>query len=205
MLDCIASGTVWVDMKSLGVDVLISAPQKGWSGPSCCGIVMLSQRARDLVDGVSSDTFACNLGKWLDVMEKYEDGGHMYFATMPTDALAAFRDVINEARGFGFDSLKKKQWELGTRIREILSSKGIKSVAGKGNEAPGVVVCYTSDPKIVQKFQSQGLQIAGGVPLKCDEPEGFMTFRIGLFGLDKLKDINRTVKRFEKALDKIIQ
>jgi len=46
VLDCIASGTIWVDMQATGVDVVISAPQKGWSASPCCGLVMLSALAR---------------------------------------------------------------------------------------------------------------------------------------------------------------
>jgi len=204
VLDCIASGTVWVDMKQLGIDVLISAPQKGWSGPACAGLVMMSAAARKLLNG-DSDSFSCNLAKWTEVMEKYESGSHMYHATMPTDALATFRDVICEARGIGFDTLKQKQWTLGNNVRNVLANRGIVSVASEGFCAPGVIVCYSTRSDIVKAFQKHGIQIAGGVPLKCDEPEGFSTFRLGLFGIDKLCNISETTARLEKALDSIFK
>ena len=60
----------------------------------------------------------------------------------------------------------------------------------------------TADPEIQngKKFAASGVQIAAGVPLQCDEPADFMTFRIGLFGLDKLHDVERSVSRLEEAL-----
>jgi aspartate aminotransferase-like enzyme len=206
VLDCIASGTVWVDMQASGVDVLLSAPQKGWSASPCCGLVMLSPLARERIDGTTSTSFACDLRKWLQIMEAYENGGFAYHATMPTDGLATLRDVMKETEKYGFDNMKAKQLELGKRIRSLLADKGFNSVAAEGFEAPGVVVSYTDDDGIRsgQKFADAGLQIAPGVPLQCDEPDDFKTFRIGLFGLDKLLDVEAAVTRFAKALDRIL-
>ena len=206
VLDCIASGTIWVDMQAVGVDVLISAPQKGWSASPCSGLVMLSAEARKRIDGTSSSSFACDLKKWLEIMTAYENGGHAYHATMPTDALAGFRGTVKETEAYGFDKVRDEQQELGDRVRALLSGRGFKSVAAPGFEAPGVVVCYTDDGDIKtgKKFAAQGLQIAAGVPLQCDEPADFQTFRIGLFGLDKLHNIERTVGNLEKALDEIV-
>ncbi|KPJ79440.1 MAG: class V aminotransferase [Gemmatimonas sp. SG8_23] len=205
VLDCIASGTVWVDMEQTGVDVLVSAPQKGWSGSPCCGLVMLGARGVARLAETKSTSFACDLAKWHQIMQAYENGGHAYHATMPTDGLRAFADVIAETRAFGFDRAKQNQLELGRRVRAALEGAGFPSVAAEGFQAPGVVVSYTSDPEIKSgaKFAAQGMQIAAGVPLQCGEPEGFQTFRIGLFGLDKLKDVDRTVETFEGALGAI--
>ena len=206
VLDCIASGTVWVDMQATAVDVLISAPQKGWSGSPCCGLVMLNSRAAELLKTTNSSSFSCDLRKWHDIMQAYENGAHAYHATMPTDSLIQFRDVMNEAAELGFESLKQKQIELGQRIRDVLEAQGIQSVAAKGFQAPGVVVSYTSDDLVQngKSFAQAGMQIAAGVPLMCDEPQGFKTFRLGLFGLDKLNNIDRTVSSFEQALSKVI-
>jgi aspartate aminotransferase-like enzyme len=206
VLDCIASGTVWVDMQASGVDVLLSAPQKGWSASPCCGLVMLGPLARERIDGTTSTSFACDLRKWLQIMEAYENGGFAYHATMPTDGLATLRDIMKETEKYGFDNMKAKQLELGKRIRSLLADKGFNSVAAEGFEAPGVVVSYTDDDGIRsgQKFADAGLQIAPGVPLQCDEPDDFKTFRIGLFGLDKLLDVEAAVARFAKALDRIL-
>ena len=205
VIDCIASGTVWLDMKSLGIDVLISAPQKGWSSSPCCGLVMMSARAVERVRATTSTSFACDLGKWLQIMETYEKGGHAYHATMPTDGLRAFRDCMLENRAYGFAKLKEQQLELGRRVRKLMEGRGFPSVAGEGFQAPGVVVSYTSDGDLQtgKKFMAQGLQVAAGVPLQCDERSDFKTFRIGLFGLDKLQNIDRTVASLEAALDKI--
>lgn len=205
VLDCIASGTIWVDMEACGVDVLISAPQKGWSGPPCGGLVMLSDRGYQQLKSTTSTSFACDLGKWMQIMEAYENGGHAYHATMPTDALRSFRDVMKETEAYGFDKVHAQQQELGDKIRALLKAKGFKSVAADGFGAPGVVVCYTDDPEIHsgKAFMNLGLQIAAGVPLRCDEPEGFQTFRIGLFGLDKLQNVDRTVAKFEASLNQI--
>ncbi|WP_343034868.1 aminotransferase class V-fold PLP-dependent enzyme [Aromatoleum diolicum] len=205
VLDCIASGTIWVDMLATGVDILISAPQKGWSASPCCALVMLGERARERIDATTSTSFACDLKKWLQIMEAYEKGGHAYHATMPTDALTAMREVMLETERYGFDKVRAEQQELGERVRALLASRGFRSVAAEGYEAPGVVVSYTDDPEIQsgRKFIAQGLQTAAGVPLQCDEPADFRTFRIGLFGLDKLHNVERSVKSLEQALDAI--
>jgi aspartate aminotransferase-like enzyme len=203
VLDCIASGCIWVDMDQTGVDVLISAPQKGWSASPSAGLVMMGPRAVERLGETQSDSFAIDLAKWRAIMAAYEAGGHAYHATMPTDALRGLRDAMAEARAVGLEKLKAAQWELGTKVRALLAAKGYKSVAAPGFEAPGVVVSYTGDPDIKsgKKFLGLGLQIAAGVPLQCDEGEGFSTFRIGLFGLDKLRDVNATVARLGAALD----
>ena len=206
VLDCIASGTVWVDMEACGVDVLISAPQKGWSGSPCCGLVMLSALGLERLEATTSTSFACDLGKWHQIMQAYEGGGHAYHATMPTDALRTFVSVMKETEVYGFDRIRAQQEELGARVRSLLESKGIKSVAASGFQAPGVVVSYTEDEgiKTGQKFAALGIQIAAGVPLRCDEPEDFSTFRLGLFGLDKLQNIDRTVGKLDEALSEIL-
>ena len=205
VLDCIASGTIWVDMAANNVDVLISAPQKGWSATPCCALVALGERARARIDATSSTSFACDLKKWLQIMEAFENGGHAYHATMPTDGLATLRDVMLETEAYGFENVCREQYELGRRIRELMVAKGFVSVAAEGFQAPGVVVSYTSDPDIHtgKKFLAQGLQTAAGVPLQCDEPADYRSFRIGLFGLEKLHDIERTVANFAKALDAV--
>lgn len=205
VLDCIASGTIWVDMEKTGVDILISAPQKGWSGPPCAGLVMLSKRARDAIDNTESDSFACNLKQWLQIMEAYENGGHAYHATMPTESLRVFRDVMKETFEFGLDTAKQNQQQLGNDVRALLKSKGLVSVAAEGFEAPGVVVCYadSADIKTGKVFAAEGIQIAAGVPLQCDEGEDFSTFRLGLFGLDKLKNVDGTVASLKQVVDKI--
>ncbi|GGE57296.1 aminotransferase class V-fold PLP-dependent enzyme [Actibacterium pelagium] len=206
VLDCIASGCIWVDMEATGVDVLISAPQKGWSASPSAGLVMLSDRALARIEDTQSDSFAIDLKKWLQIMQAYEAGGHAYHATMPTDALRAFRDTVAETRDYGFDRLRAAQWEQGNRVREYLASKGIKSVAADGFGAPGVVVSYTDDPDIQngKKFLAEGMQIAAGVPLACDEGDAFKTFRLGLFGLDKLYDVDGSVSRLTAVLDKVL-
>ncbi|MEO8407411.1 MAG: alanine--glyoxylate aminotransferase family protein [Oxalobacteraceae bacterium] len=206
VLDCIASGTIWVDMVANGVDVLISAPQKGWSASPCCALVMLSVLAREKIESTNSTSFACDLRKWLQIMEAYENGGHAYHATLPTDALTRLRDTMKETQEYGFDKVRAEQQELGKRVRALLVGKGLKSVAAEGFQAPGVVVSYTDDAGIQsgKKFLSAGLQAAAGVPLQCDEPADFQTFRLGLFGLDKLHNIDRTVENLNKALDKIL-
>ena len=203
VLDCVASGTVWVDMVASRVDVLISAPQKGWSASPCCALIALGERARARIDATTSSSFACDLKKWLQIMESYEAGGHAYHATMPTDALAAMRDVMLETEAYGFARVCREQQELGRRVRQLLESRGYPSVAAEGFKAPGVVVSYTSDPDIQngRKFLAVGLQTAAGVPLQCDEPPEFRTFRIGLFGLEKLHNPERTVDNLAKALD----
>lgn len=206
VLDCIASGCAWVDMKATGVDVLISAPQKGWSATPCAGLVMMSDRAVARMADTTSNSFAVDLKKWRSIMQAYENGGHAYHATMPTDGLRAFRDTMIETRDYGFAKLKDAQWALGNAVRSYLAGKGIKSVAADGFGAPGVVVSYTDDPAIQNgsKFGAEGMQIAAGVPLQCDEPEDFRTFRLGLFGLDKLYDVEATMARLVPVLDKVL-
>jgi aspartate aminotransferase-like enzyme len=205
VLDCIASGAMWVDMPSCGVDVLISAPQKGWSGPPCCGFALLGDRALQRLEQTSSNSFACDLKKWHQIMQAYENGGHAYHATMPTDALVAVRDQMREAFDFGLPRLKSAQIELGQRVRDSLARRGVKSVAAPGFQSPGVVVSYTRDPQIQsgRAFAAHGVQIAAGVPLACDEPADFMSFRLGLFGLDKWKDVDGAVQRLDRALDAV--
>ena len=205
VLDCIASGTVWVDMQACGIDVLISAPQKGWSASPCSALVMLSAHAEAALETTTSSSFAADLKKWRQIMQAYENGGHAYHATMPTDALLAFRDTMLETRDYGFDKVKQEQLELGRAVRELMHDKGFKSVAAEGFGAPGVVVSYTTDDGLQsgKAFGQLGLQTAAGVPLMCDEPEGFKTFRIGLFGIGKLTNIDRTVGYFADTLDQI--
>ena len=206
VLDCIASGCAWVDMKATGVDVLISAPQKGWSASPSAGLVMLSERGAARLEETQSDSFAIDLKKWRQIMVAYESGGHAYHATMPTDAMLAFRDTMAETREYGFARLKEAQWQLGNGVRAMLKDKGIVSVAADGFGAPGVVVSYTTDPEIQtgRAFAAKGMQIAAGVPLQCDEPEGFMTFRLGLFGIDKLYDVEATLARLKRVVDQVL-
>ena len=203
VLDCIASGAMWVDMEACGIDVLISAPQKGWSSSPCCAMVMLSERARTAIDSTASSSFAMDLKKWLQVMETYESGAHVYHATMPTDALTRLRSTMVETRNYGFAKVKAEQEELGRKVRALFESRGFASVAADGFKAPGVVVSYTTDPEIQsgKKFLDEGLQTAAGVPLQCDEGAEFKTFRVGLFGLDKWHHVDRTVKSLADALD----
>ena len=205
VLDCIASGAMWVDMRATGVDVLISAPQKGWSSSPCCAMVMLSERARQAIDGTTSSSFACDLKKWLQIMETYESGAHMYHATLPTDALTRLRDTMKETQAYGFAKVRAEQESLGAKVRALFESRGLASVAAEGFKAPGVVVSYTSDPEIQsgKKFIAQGLQTAAGVPLQCDEGADFKTFRVGLFGLEKWHHVDRTVAQLADALDRI--
>ena len=205
VLDCIASGTIWVDMQACGIDVLVSAPQKGWSGSPCAGLVMLSDLARERIDSTQSTSYACDLRKWLQIMETYEGGAHAYHATLPTDALTLVRDVMLETRTYGFARVRAEQQRLGNAVRALLVARGFKSVAAEGFQAPGVVVSYTEDAEMQtgKKLMAQGLQIAAGVPLQCDEGADFQSFRIGLFGLDKLHDVDGTVARLAAALDRL--
>ena len=205
VLDCVASGAVWVDMQATGVDVLISAPQKGWSGSPGCAFVMLSERARAALETTTSTSFAADLKKWVQIMETYEGGSHAYHATLPTEAITLTRDAMVETREYGFEKVQAEQWELGKRVRALMASKGIRSVAAEGYQAPGVVVSYTDDDGLHtgKAFIAQGLQTAAGVPLRCDEPADYKTFREGLFGLDKLHNIDRTVAHLEQALARI--
>lgn len=202
VLDCIASGTLWVDMQATGVDVLISAPQKGWSASPCAAMVMLSESATARMEETTSSSFAADLKKWHQIMQAYEGGAHAYHATLPTDALRKLYEAMNETRALGFDTVRDAQIQLGAEVRAALSEAGFKSVAAPGFEAPGVVVTYTSDDSIQNgsRFKAVGLQVAAGVPLMCDEPADFKTFRIGLFGLDKLTNVGRTVDNLKQAL-----
>ncbi len=202
VLDCVASGAIWVDMAATGVDVIVTAPQKGWSSTPCAGLVMLSEHARSVIDTTTSSSFSLDLRKWLAIMESHEKGTNVYHATLPTDGLAQLRDVMAETQAFGFENARAAQVEIGRRIRSLLESKGIRSVAAPGFQAPGVVVSYTdhADWANTQAFAAQGLQVAAGVPLACDEPADYRAFRVGLFGLDKLKNVDRTVANFERAL-----
>ena len=205
VLDCIASGAMWVDMQATGVDLLISAPQKGWSSSPCCAMVMLSERARKAIDATTSSSFSCDLKKWLQIMETYEAGGYSYHATLPTDALTRLAAVMKETQAYGFAKVRAEQIALGAKVRELFEGRGLKSVAAEGFKAPGVVVSYTTDPDIqsTKKFVAEGLQTAAGVPLQCDEGADFMTFRIGLFGLDKWHNVDRTVATLADALDRV--
>jgi aspartate aminotransferase-like enzyme len=205
VLDCVASGAMWVDMEETGVDVLISAPQKGWSGSPCCAMVMLSARAREAIEGTRSSSFSCDLKKWMQIAEGYEKGQHAYHTTMPTDALVRLQGVMLETRAYGFEKVRQEQIALGAKVRALLESRGFPSVAAEGFKAPGVVVSYTTDPGIQsgKKFIEAGLQTASGVPLQCDEGADFSTFRIGLFGLEKWHNVDRTVGHLAAALDKV--
>jgi len=206
VLDCIASGCAWVDMKALGVDVLISAPQKGWSASPCAGLVMMNAAATERARARQSTSFSVDLGKWLTIMDAYIGGGHAYHATLPTDGLRAFRDTMLETKKYGFERLKDAQWSQGQQVRALLAERGFKSVAADGFGAPGVVVCYTQDPDIQtgKKFAAQGMQIAAGVPLQCDEGPDYRSFRLGLFGLDKLYDVDASVARLKSTLDHVL-
>ncbi len=205
VLDCIASGAMWVDMKAIGVDVLVSAPQKGWSSSPACAMVGLSARALKVMEGTTSSSYACDLKKWHQIMQAYETGSHAYHATMPTMALLKLRDTMAETRARGFAKVREQQIELGRKVRELMESRGLPSVAAEGFKAPGVVVSYTTDPDIqnAKKFIAVGVQAAAGVPLMCDEPADFRTFRLGLFGLDKWANVDRSVTQLRDALDKI--
>ncbi|QWE17963.1 aminotransferase class V-fold PLP-dependent enzyme [Polynucleobacter corsicus] len=207
VLDCIASGATWVDMKACNVDVLITAPQKGWSSSPCCAMVAMGERARERIESTQSSSFSMDLKKWLQIMEAYEKGGHVYHTTMPTDALKILRNVMKETQSLGFAALKAKQQELGDKVRALLVSNGYHSVAAKGFQSPGVVVSYTKDPDIQsgKKFIALGMQTAAGVPLQCDERPDFRTFRLGLFGLEKLAHVDRTVDHLATALEKITE
>jgi aspartate aminotransferase-like enzyme len=203
VLDCIASGTLWVDMQATGVDVLITAPQKGWTGTPCCAMVMLSEMARQRIEDTTSTSFSMDLRKWLQIMETYEGGGHAYHATMPTDGLRRLREVMEETENDGLERVREAQQTLGDRVRSLLVRNGHQSVAAEGFQAPSVVVSFADDAGIVGRFADVGLQVAGGVPLMCDERDDYQSFRIGLFGLDKLEHVDRTVERLEQALERL--
>jgi aspartate aminotransferase-like enzyme len=206
VLDCIASGAMWVDMTATGIDILISAPQKGWSASPCCALVVLSARAREEMANTTSSSFACDLAKWLQIIQAYESGAHAYHATMPTDALTSLRSAMLETEAYGFEALRSAQIDLGAKVRALLESKGFRSVAAKSFQAPSVVVSYTDDADMQsgKKFKLAGLQSAAGVPLQCDEPADFRSFRLGLFGLEKLRNVDRTVANLEAALKQMV-
>ncbi len=205
VLDCIASGAMWVDMQACGVDVIITAPQKGWSSSPCCALIAMSERARATIEGTTSTSYSCDLKKWLQVVETYEKGSHIYHTTMPTDSLRVLRDTMKETRAAGWQNLKQAQIDLGDKVRRMLEAKGFKSVAAPGFQAPCVVVSYTTDPDIQngKKFMALGLQTAAGVPLQVGERDDFRTFRLGLFGLEKLMHVDRTVGHLKAAIDKL--
>jgi len=205
VLDCIASGCIWVDMAAAGVDVLLSAPQKGWSAPPSSGLVMMRETAVERCRAAKATSFVMDLNKWLGIMEAYLNGGHAYHATMPTDALRVFRDAMLETKALGFDRLRAAQWEQGNAVRAMLAERGVGSVAAEGFGAPGVVVSFTTDPEIQngRKFTAEGFQVAAGVPLMVDEGAAFKSFRLGLFGLDKLKDVPASLARLEAAFDAV--
>ena len=206
VLDCIASGCIWVDMAATGVDVLISAPQKGWSASPAAGIVVLGPRGEERLAATKSSSFALDLAKWRSIMAAYEGGGHAYHATMPTDAIVGLRDAMAETKAMGFEAAKAAQWALGRAVRALLEGRGVTSVAAPGYQAPGVVVSYTDDPDVQNgsKFKALGMQIAAGVPLQVGEGEGFRTFRLGLFGLDKLADVDATVARQRRGVELVL-
>ena len=205
VLDCVASGAIWLDMQRCGVDVLLTAPQKVWSAVPCAALIMLSAQARQRVDQTQSTSFAADLKKWLQIMAAYEDGGHAYHATMPTEGLLRLRDAMKETLACGLEPLRQAQWALGRQVRAMLAAHGFASVAASGYEAPGVVVSYTDDPEIsnAKKFVALGLQSAAGVPLMCGEPKDFRTFRVGLFGLDKLNDVDGAVQRLKAVVEQV--
>lgn len=205
VLDCVASGAAWVDMQATGVDILVTAPQKVWSSVPCAALIMLSAEANRRLADTQSSSFAADLKKWQQIMQAYENGGHAYHATMPTEGLLRLRDMMKETLARGLEPLREAQWALGRGVRSMLASAGYASVAAPGFEAPGVVVSYTDDADVsnAKKFIALGLQTAGGVPLMCDEPKDFRTFRVGLFGLDKLGDVDGTIERLRTAVGKL--
>lgn len=205
VLDCVASGAVWVNMAEVGVDVLLSAPQKGWSSTPCAALIVLSPRAEAALEATTSSSFAADLKKWRQIMKAYEDGGHAYHATMPTDGLLKLRDAMRQTLAAGLENLRAAQWQLGRQVRALLQQQGYPSVAAEGFQAPGVVVSYTDDAELAssKKLVALGLQSAAGVPLMCDEPAGFRSFRVGLFGLDKLADPSAATERLAAALRRL--
>jgi aspartate aminotransferase-like enzyme len=205
VLDCVASGAAWVDMKTTGVDVLLTAPQKGWSASPCAGVVMLSKNAIDVMEKTESSSFSCDLKKWFGIMNAYENNGHAYHTTMPTDSLVKFKKTVEETQEFGYENAREKQNFIGNSIRALLEGKGFKSVAADGFKATSVIVSYTESDSFQNGkiFAENGMQIAAGVPLECGEGSDFKTFRLGLFGLDKLKNPDRTISNFKDVLEKI--
>ena len=205
VLDCVASGSLFVDMEILGIDLLLTAPQKGWSSTPCAGVIMLNKNAREKIKKTTSSSYSCDLHKWLTVMESYEDNNYTYHTTFPTDGLKNFRTNILEIKKIGYQKTTDLQIQLGQKMRKLTEDFGYVSVAAKGYKAPTVIVNYTSeeDMKSGKKFADLGVQIAAGMPLEIGEPSDFMSFRIGLFGIDKLLNIDRTVENFKAALEKI--
>jgi alanine-glyoxylate transaminase/serine-glyoxylate transaminase/serine-pyruvate transaminase len=205
VLDCIASGTVWVDMKATGVDCILSAPQKGWTGPACASLMMLSERGDHATRNTTSTSMVINMRKWLEVMDSYVNGGFAYYTTMPTDALNLFRDAALETKEMGFKKAADAAWALGNECRDMMKSKGLRTVSAPGFEAPGVSVWYTDQPDMFNKFKAKGFQIAAGVPFMINEPAGNFTFRIGLFGLDKITNKEKTIKTLETTLETLLE
>lgn len=208
VLDCIASGSVWVDLKQLSVDVAVMAPQKSWSSTPCAALILLGERGLRSLESQkdsTSDSFSLNLHKWWCVMRKYEEGAHMYHATMPTDGIRKFHDFLHELKAFGFERAEKAQWEIGRGVRSILKNEGFQSVAAEGFEAPGVVVSYAPNDDFAtgKAFLKQGVQVAAGVPLFLNEGVEFKAFRIGLFGLDKLQSPSKVINDFEQIMKNI--
>jgi aspartate aminotransferase-like enzyme len=159
----------------------------------------------EVAGNLTSSSFTCDLNKWLSVTKEYEAGGYAYHATMPTDSLIQFRDAINETTACGMDTLRDAQWNLGRRVRELLMEHGYQSIAATGFQSPSVVVSYTDHPEIKNGslFAQAGMQVAGGVPLMCGEPAEFSTFRIGLFGLSKLNNIDCTVEKLATVISDV--
>lgn len=205
VLDCVASGALWVDMRTVDADVLITAPQKCWSSPPCSALIGFSERGLAALEQTTNSSFAADLKRWRGIMQAYEKGGHAYHATMPTTALEVLRDTMLETRARGFDTVRAQQIELGQKVRALLEGRGLPSVAAEGYKAAGVVVSYTTDPDMQsgKAFVAAGVQAASGVPLMCDEPADFRTFRLGLFGLDKWANVDRAVGQLAAALDQI--
>jgi len=203
-VDGVASGTAWLDMRDIGIDCYVTAPQKGWSGPAAVGVAMLSERAEARLAETKPTSFVVDLAKWRDVYKAYLGGGHMYHATMPTDAIRLFRDVVHETERFGLDAAEAACWELGAKIRAVLADRGFRSVAAEGFHAPGVAVVHAPSADFAARFKAHAsLQIAAGVPLMVGEPDDYQSFRIGLFGLDKLMNVDLTVHNFATALDAV--
>jgi aspartate aminotransferase-like enzyme len=207
VLDCIASGALWVDMAAVDVDVLLSAPQKGWSGSPGAGYVMLREAARSAVESTTSNSFSADLRRWLAVTDAYIQGNTPYHATLPTDTLAHDATLMRMTHDAGLDALRRSQSDLGAGVRALLGEHGFPSVAADGFASPTVVVSYTDDPEIRSgaKFKQLGVQVAAGVPLMCGERDDFSTFRVGLFGLDKLGDVDGTIARLRARLPQVHQ
>lgn len=206
VLDGIASGCAWVDMKKLDIDAYITAPQKGWTGPACVGIVMLGERGLEHMKKTQSSSFIVDMNKWHAVMNAYIGGGHMYHLTMPTDALITFENIVRESREqIGLDVLEKKQWELGRRTVAALEAHGADIVAAEGFRAPSVVVAHTTRADIQNgsAFKACGMQVAGGVPLFIDEGDQYKSVRFGMLGIEKIMNGDATIATLEKTLEAV--